>query len=144
MEQKKSKEIKTENNNKSKVQNKKKEEEPKKLTKINTSTRNGPQNNKNECLHTIDNEHRRITTDYLGDKVKASGKGDKTKNTTPKKVQTIAKKKMMNKKIDNDDEDNVLARSMSFKISYKNEKSKKEEKPKEKPKELKKKLYKSN
>ena len=133
MEQKKSKEIKTENNNKSKVQNKKKEEEPKKLTKINTSTRNGPQNNKNECLHTIDNEHRRITTDYLGDKVKASGKGDKTKNTTPKKVQTIAKKKMMNKKIDNDDEDNVLARSMSFKISYKNEKqiSKKEEKPKE-------------
>ena len=84
-------------------------------------------------MHTIENQHRKVSTDCLNNK-----KGEAKKNSTPKKVQGIGKKKMLNKKIDNDDEDNVLARSMSFRIPYKNEKSKKEEKPKEKPKELKK------
>ena len=129
--QKKSKEIKTENNNKSKIQNKKKEE-PIKTTKI-TSNKDGPQSNNNDRLHTIENGHRKISTDYLGDKMKANGKGGSKKNNTPKKVQTIGKKKILDKKIDNDDEDNILARSMSFKISYKNAKQtfKKEDKPKE-------------
>ena len=129
--QKKSKEIKTENNNKSKIQNKKKEE-PKKGIKIISSNKNGPQKNNNERFNTIQNEHRKICTASLGD-IKESGKGEAKKNITPKKDQIIEKKKLLTNKIDNDDDDKILARSMSFRISSKNEKqiSKKEEKPKE-------------
>ena len=130
--QKKSKEINTENSNKSTIQNKKKEE-PKKITKKSPSNKNEPQNNNDEHLHTIQKEHRKTITEYLGGKKKVSNKGETKKNTTPKKVQTIEKKKLLNKTIDNDSENIVLGRSMSFRISYNNAKqiSKKEGKPKE-------------
>ena len=119
--QKKPKEVKTENNNKSKIQDKKKEE-PKKCIKINTSNKN---NINNDRLHTTENEHRKKSIDFTGNKVKESGKDDD-------KVRAEGKKKISNKKIDNDDE-KILSHSMSFKISFnkKKQNSKKEEKPKE-------------
>ena len=126
--QKKPKETKAENN-KPKIQNKKKEEPKKSLKKLTTSNKNELQKGNKQCLNTIQNEHRKINTEYLGDKIKENIKGKEKKNSTYKKE----KKKMLNNKIDNNDDDTFINRSMSFCIHYNKEKqiSKKEEKPKE-------------
>ena len=127
--QKKSKETKAENN-KPKIQNKKKEEQKKGLKKIISSNKNDPQKDNNrQRLNTIQNEHRKKFSEYLGDKTKESVKSNEKKNNTPKKFE---KQKTLNNKIDNNDDD-TLNRSTSFSIPYINEKqlSKKEEKVKE-------------
>ena len=123
--QKKSKEIKPENNNKQKVQPKKKEE-TKKCLKI--SNKNGPQKNKNDHYNTIENTPRKKTLANIGKKVKESGKGNAKKNITPKKVQ--------NKKTDIEDEVSNIGRSMSFVITNENEKKNLNIK-KEEPKKIK-------